>query len=375
MRIMLIVCCLFLIGMPTYASALGDLIFLHGFEESCEVDSDNDRLVNCQEVIQGTSITNPDTDGDGLRDGDEVLGTLGGLSLPAMGVNPLRKDLLIEHDWADDATDCVAHTHKPTIVALEQLRQIFAVAPVPNPNGQSGINVINDIGQGGQLTGANIIAIPNGTIQGDVFGADFASYKSANFSPNRLGYFHYAIHAHRYTANPGSSGYAELVGDDFIVTLQCAAFNSNVLNTTMHELGHNLGLLHGGDSSCNRKPNYNSIMNFSFQFQGQDINCDRLGDGVTNFSIGTRIVLNENSLDESAGVCGTLAIDWNNNGIIENGIQADLNFDSNNLCGGQFTVLTDFNDWANLVLASLPGAPSGGGPLGGVSCQDTPLSL
>ncbi len=294
--------------------------------------------------------------------------------MPAIGVNPRRKDVLIEHDWADDSTDCAAHTHKPTTFVLEQLRQAFANAPVPNPNGQTGINVISDIGQGGQLSGANLISIPNGTIQGDIFGADFANYKAANFVPSRLGYFHYAIHAHRYSANPGISGYAEIVGDDFLVTLQCSAFNSNVLSTTMHELGHNIGLLHGGNTDCNRKPNYNSIMNYNFQFSGQDINCDWLGDGVTNFSVGTRISLNENSLNESEGVCGTPAIDWNGNGVIENGIQSDLNFDSNNTCGGQFTILTDFNDWANLVLASLPGAPGGGGPVGGTSCQDTPLA-
>ncbi len=230
-------CIMVLIGTPTYASALGDLIFADGLEESCEIDSDNDRLANCLEVIHGTSITNPDTDGDGLRDGDEVLGTIGGLNLPAIGVNPRRKDVLIEHDWADDSTDCAAHTHKPTTFVLEQLRQAFANAPVPNPNGQTGINVISDIGQGGQLSGANLISIPNGTIQGDIFGADFANYKAANFVPSRLGYFHYAIHAHRYSANPGSSGYAEIVGDDFLVTLQCSAFNFKRTDvSTMHEL-------------------------------------------------------------------------------------------------------------------------------------------
>ncbi len=190
-----------------------------------------------------------------------------------------------------------------------------------NPNGQTGINVISDIGQGGQLSGANLISIPNGTIQGDIFGADFANYKAANFVPSRLGYFHYAIHAHRYSANPGSSGYAEIVGDDFLVTLQCSAFNSNVLSTTMHELGHNIGLLHGGNTDCNRKPNYNSIMNYNFQFSGQDINCDWLGDGVPNIWVRMNISSTpESSLTESEGSAAPryrLA----RNRRVENGIQ------------------------------------------------------
>ncbi len=36
----------------------------------------------------------------------------------------------------------------------------------------------------------------------------------------------------------------------------------------MHELGHNLGLRHGGDENVNYKPNYLSIMNYSFQLRG-----------------------------------------------------------------------------------------------------------
>ena len=36
----------------------------------------------------------------------------------------------------------------------------------------------------------------------------------------------------------------------------------------MHELGHNLGLHHGGDDGVNFKPNYLSIMNYSFEILG-----------------------------------------------------------------------------------------------------------
>ena len=36
----------------------------------------------------------------------------------------------------------------------------------------------------------------------------------------------------------------------------------------MHELGHNLGLDHGGDEDLNFKPNYISIMNYAFGATG-----------------------------------------------------------------------------------------------------------
>lgn len=367
---------LFLLAIFTFnffsPSATGQAIFANGFDERCDIDDDNDRLSNCVEAALGTSTTDPDTDSDGLRDGDEVLGTLDGLDLPDFGVNPRRKDILIEHDWVDDATDCAPHTHRPSLVSLEQVLQIFASAPVQNSNGLAGINVIHDVGQGGLFTGGNVIAIPNGTLQGEIFGPDFPIYKMANMAGNRVGYFHYAIHAHRHSMYPSSSGNAEVFGDDFMVTLQCFVSDKNVRNTVMHELGHNLGLQHGGDSSCNDKPNYNSVMNYRFQFSGVDVNCDRNGDDVANYSNGTRITLNESALDESLGVCGTQPVDWNTNNVIENAIQADINPGESLSCGGQFTILSDFNDWENVILSTLPGSPGAGAPVGSISCQNTP---
>ena len=52
------------------------------------LDPDLDRLGNCIEDAIGTDRLNPDTDGDGIWDGDEYLGTLAGLDLPTMGANP-----------------------------------------------------------------------------------------------------------------------------------------------------------------------------------------------------------------------------------------------------------------------------------------------
>src|SRR6185295_13243210 len=130
--------------------------------------------------------------------------------------------------------------------------------------------------------------------------ADYQNIKGANFATNRQGYFHYVLMPHRYNTNSGSSGQAELPGNDLIVSLQCFLTTNNVANTIMHELGHNLNLGHGGNEDCNWKPNYNSVMNYRFQFPGVDTSCNAVGNsGETNvldYSRGTRIALNENSL-------------------------------------------------------------------------------
>jgi hypothetical protein len=153
-----------------------------------------------------------------------------------------------------------------------------------------------------------------------------------------------------------------------MVTLACLGSTSNVARTIAHELGHNLDLLHGGDTVCNGKPNYNSVMNYRFQFTGIDTDCNGSGDAITDSSIGARPELDENGLVEAAGTCGEIAKDWNVSGSIEvNPVVADINdfgagqiYENNQptSCGGVLTVLQDFYDWAasNLALVSSTGA-------------------
>jgi len=330
-------------------------------------DSDGDGLADCvesdsgvfiDELDTGTDPNDPDTDDDGIDDGDEVHGTSGGLDLPALGVSPLRRDILVEYDWFDDSLECGAHSHEPPTAALDMVTARFAAAPLTNPDGSSGINFIHDVGQGGLLSGGNLIADANGVLVGGVSAAEYAQYKSQNFAANRQGYFHYVILPHRYDTDSDSSGQAEIGGDDMIVSLYCAGSAYNVAHTIAHELGHNLFLLHGGNTNCNYKPNYNSVMNYRYQFPGIDTNCTPPGNGVLDYSIGDRITLNENSLDENAGICGAPAWDWNGNSVIESGVVFDINVDDplQILCGGTLTTLSDHDDWANLSLTGLAGA-------------------
>jgi hypothetical protein len=363
-------------------------IFADGFESGdtsawtetsaplCGQDTDGDRLSDCAETgtgvfidpdDTGTDPNLPDTDGDGLDDGDEVLGTEGFLDLPSMGANPLRKNILLEYDWFNDALEgCIPHSHRPTSAMISRVAAAFANAPVANPDGSTGITLIQDYGQGGIFSGGNFIADPDGVIDGGVTEPEFQSYKAAHFAPERLGYFHYVLLPHRYNTSSPSSGQAEVPGDDMIVSLACLGNTVNVANTIMHELGHNLQLQHGGNESCNYKPNYNSVMNYRYQFAGVDTDCTPPGDGLLDYSSDTRLTLNETFLAEWSGICGAPPWDWDGDGVIDSArVVVDINSEDvleEFSCGGFLTLLRDFDDWANLLYAGLP-EPAGGGPL------------
>jgi len=100
----------------------------------------------------------------------------------------------------------------------------------------------------------------------------FYAAKAANFDPNRRWVFRYALQGDSRImgdlsadedgrVNCGLGGQAELGGND-ILNLRGDAV------VMMHELGHNLSLGHGGDqfsSRFNCKPNYISVMNYSYE--------------------------------------------------------------------------------------------------------------
>src|SRR4029079_841121 len=147
--------------------------------EACtngDTDTDGDRLPDWAETDTGTFVdegstgTDPnvaDTDGDGINDGDETLGTLGGLNLPAMGANPTHKDLAMEFDWFDDNADpgtCSAHSHRPTPAIVSAVSAAYANSPITNPDGTTGVHLIADYGQGAPFTGGNLIADADGQI-------------------------------------------------------------------------------------------------------------------------------------------------------------------------------------------------------------------
>ena len=217
----------------------------------------------------------------------------------------------------------------------------------------------------------------------------FYSYKNVHFDVRRKLFFHYALFANsrNVDGSAGSSGVAKVFGNDLIVTLGNYGFSTETsagLNwlinvqaaTLMHEFGHNLGLQHGGNEDVNNKPNYYSIMNYLYQWYGLSITPNTINSAeryylergwkgkkqcnlvenspctdqfYMDYSDGSSAALDENKLSEAANIGrGSIAgafADWNNDGVLTPALLSiDLNLD------GKKTILSDYNDWANLQL-------------------------
>jgi hypothetical protein len=329
-------------------------------------DSDGDRLPDSVETNTGQFIsssdtgTDPndsDTDSDGLTDGDEVLGTTKGLNLPALGANPVRRSIFVEYDWFDDSIGCGNHSHRPTAAMIARVTNAFLFAPLLNPDGSTGADIIHDYGQGGLFRGGNRIRSSDAVIEDGLGSTEYANHRRYNFASNRDGIFHYVLLPHQYSytrdgfvywGSSGSGTIGPVSPKNVLVTVQCWGMEQDYVHTIVHELGHNFGLLHGGFEDVNRKPNYNSVMNYRFQLPGLDIDCldNPLGggDGWLDYSRSQMADLDENNLSEPAGICGDAAWDWNGNGEIDEGpVQADINLDS------MLSVLQGSNDWEHVL--------------------------
>jgi hypothetical protein len=350
---------------------------------SC-VDSDGDRIPNDFELgdcsipsgaFSGSDPYETDTDGDGINDGDESYGTLAGLELNTFGCNPCRKDILVETDWVyANGTD--SDRNKLHLNQVNRIVSAFSNAPVMNEDGTMGIKMHIDYGQSPYNNG-NSVADANGnsTIDFDTweFDGEYPPIKSNNFNSNRHGYFHYCVLADAYSVGgtqTNSSGLGQLPGDDFVATMGAWTIGDDdrIGNTFVHELGHNLNIRHGGFENRNWKPNYNSVMNYRHQFCGVDTNGDSYSDFVLDYSRGTNISLDEDSLDETVGVTGFgPAIDWDEDGNAnETNVTRNINCSLDTWYCGPWDMLTqvcgsgkncydstcdvvsDNNDWANI---------------------------
>jgi hypothetical protein len=311
--------------------------------------------------------TLPDSDGDGLfdpweTDGIPANGSVPALDLPALGADPQHKDVFVELDHLEG--------HALDQSALDAVIAAFAAAPVGNPDGAQGITLHVD--DGDELPHDPVLGFPAGA--GDYDWSEFDALKDAHFAPERAPAFHYGISAHRMESNSeSSSGISrEIPASDFIVSLgpmsepqHGAGTAMQQAGTFMHELGHNLGLRHGGNDHRNDKPNRLSVMNYSFQFSWLPrVNAASVLD-YSRFSI----PLNENALNEDRGfgfpagspeaafytvyLCpdGALewaflqadSMDWDCDGTESGIVASDVNGDNS------LTSFPGFADWPNLV--------------------------
>ncbi len=338
-----------------------------------------------------------DQDADGIP--DTVEASLGG--------NPQHKDIFVECDYMQvdlngdgDSSDPGEHSHRLSDSVVQKLIQIFAEAPNSNlggvcrggpRNNQACRTPSECVDAPCLFTGITLHLEQNQALPEQRFldftnrkgGRNFFDIKNATFNfASRAPYYHYCILAHDASEEMGSaSGQAEIFGNDFMVTLgswpnetglPVGTFNDQV-GTFLHELGHNLGLEHGGGSPLpdvqrakNHKPNYLSVMNYSFQVTGIKRN------GVARFDFSRLALPNlvEGNLNEAVGIqdgsdmtrffcpngqmrsgVGSGAIDWNcvnpnNSPAVIANINADRTFSADQA----IDTLAGYDDWDNLRL-------------------------
>lgn len=346
----------------------------------------------------GSCTSSADTDGDGLLDGWENCGYdadgdgVIDVNLPAMGANRLKKDVFVEIDYMIEYKPCqsglcIAHSHRPKDAAITQVVQAYANAPVSNPDGSTGISLHVQISE----AIPHLDTLQSTTESWDWSGFDKIKNTQGHFDPKRARIFHYAIFAHDIGGNVpiGTSGISRndsssdtafrQGASDFIVSLgQWTAGLGSVneqAGTFMHELGHNLGLRHGGDDHQNFEPNFLSVMNYSFQMKGLILNGN---DGNLDYSrFGAIPSLDEAHLNETVGLNGGSAISnygtryycrpfgillnvrvtnangsvnwdcWLGSGGVD--VQANINDGNPSHADSTISVLAGFDDWSALV--------------------------
>ncbi len=314
-----------------------------------------------------------DVNGDGIIDLQLYDVNKNGVIEPGEDADPNHKDMYVEIDWMA--------LHPPLLQPLQQVVNVFAAAPVPNPDGTTGIRLHLVVDEQAALHSDLIdFDIPPGPtlphfneIKDERFGT--AAERSSLFAEQRLAAkrlaFRYVLYAHNHSALPGSSGMAEVPGNDMIMTLGEWAMidghkQGNVdqqAGTFLHEFGHMLNLRHGGSDDFNCKPNYLSVMSYSRQMTGAPLLGRQL-----DLSRQALPALDENAgLSEPAGIGGppgyqtsfgpepliivpaNQPINWNRDAdSVDVGISADINKLTTEGCKGLGTLLVSHDDWANI---------------------------
>lgn len=253
-----------------------------------------------------------DTDGDGLRDRDELMGIIHKAPyqlLPRWGADPRHKDLFLEVDFRSGTQDEAARKlsreiamRMAEIIGDPTQSQLFRLAhaqSLNNPDLKAGISLHIDNGVtpppnapvselttygnwGGYtavpaictdpvLTTARRVSAGPGSLQ-NCRPAKVEEVFNTAMAENRRGVFHYAL------GHPGGGGQAPT---------QTFRLNMPIDSPpgALHELSHNIGLNHAGpdgigpDANC--KPNFPSLMSYSYLGQ-EDSFSDGYGRAILN---------------------------------------------------------------------------------------------
>lgn len=130
--------------------------------------------------------------------------------------------------------------------------------------------------------------------------ADRGDKNSEWISKAREKVYRYAIYAYDHTDMDGTLGQAtNTPGHGFVMTSGASkryGTERMQADTFLHELGHTLGLSHGGMDDENCKPNYLSTMNYIYDALAYPRTID--------YSRHATPMLNESALDEKKGFAG-----------------------------------------------------------------------
>lgn len=376
---------------PCPVAAFPFLIFQTGGQ-----DCDGDELTNAAEDAQGTLHADYDTDDDGLPDGWEVNGhdhgaTYGFIDYPAaFGTDPLKRDLLVEidyHDYTDVAG--VHHSALPSDAVQEKLVEYYESLPISNPDGSLGIHLV--------LVPDELLGEGNGLIDVVAAGVTPAAF-DCYVDPNSAAGDH-SQHAYpRETFRKLTICIGAARGNGVIagisVKYRTADTNTDPLDDWtetaqhtnyrlfLHEIGHSLGLLHGGNENMNYKVNYPSVMNYRYT----DSLCNSpktLLDTDIGYSTGEMPALDACVLPEidafpgltAADVCflgdgdpaaaatydqpytyqvtptGKINVDWNRNGVKNAGTVVGAISDASTAgcAAGGSVLVEDFDDLARIA--------------------------
>lgn len=325
-----------------------------------------------------------DRDGDGLLDSWETGGIDGNgdgkvdLDLRSLGADRNHKDVFVEVDYMAD--------ERPG-ESLDDVATAFRRAPVENPDGRNGITLHAELDEA-VATVAKLrfesgpaplddfddikLGAPAAPCDGS-FGtaAQRADVNCEHVLAAKALVYRYALVGHESV--PGAMGWGEQPGNDFLITVggwsadlydELGGRRAVEATTFMHELGHNLGLKHGGRDEIDCKPNYLSVMNANTALPF-------LSTPFLDYSRAALPSLDETALSEPDGLRGPAggstifgiegepfygptdgALNWNGNDLAtETGLELDINhIDAmkENCPPSPGQPLHSFDDWVDL---------------------------